>query len=99
MTEDVLERYEDLLILAVFGEVNAHSFQAISGEERNKGGIFLFHLISDILKGLPHGILDHLLFGLLDLLESLVEVGENLGEEGRVGLVERLFDGHDALLI
>lgn len=99
MTEGVLKRYEDFLILTMLGEVNAHSFQAVSGEERNERGIFLFHLISDILKGLPHGILDHFFLGLLDLLEPLVEVGENLRDEGRVGLIERLFDSHDALLI
>lgn len=82
MTEEVLERYEYFLILTMFGEVNAHSFQAISGEEWNERGIFLFHLVSDILKGLPHGVLDHLFLGLLNLLEALVEVGEDLREEG-----------------
>jgi hypothetical protein len=83
----------------VFGKVDAHAFKAVSGQERDERRVFLFHLIGDVLKRLPHGVLDHLLFGFLDLLEAFVEVGEDFREEGGVGLIKRLFDSHDAFLV
>jgi hypothetical protein len=95
----VLEGDEDLLVLAVFGEVDAHAFESVGSEKRYEAGVLLFHLVGDVLKTFAHGVFDHLLLGFLDLLEAFVEVLENLREEGRSRLIEGLFDGCDPLLV
>jgi hypothetical protein len=84
----LLKGYKDIRILTVLGEINAHALEAISSEERDQRGVLLFHDIRDVFKGFAHGVLDHLLLGLLHLLEPLIEVGKHLRKEGRVRLVE-----------
>lgn len=78
----VLEGYEYILVFAVLGEVDAHALESVGGEQGYEGGVFFFHLVGDIFEGFAHGVLDHLLLGLLHLLEALVEVGEHLRQEG-----------------
>lgn len=68
----VLEGDEYFLVLAVFGEVDAHALKAVSGEEGDEGGVVLLHLVSDELERLPHRVLYHLLLRLLHLLEPPV---------------------------
>jgi hypothetical protein len=84
----VLKRDEDILVFAVFGEVDAHAFESVSGEERDERGIFLFHLISDEFKALSHRVLYHLLLRLLHLLETLVQIREHLRQERRVRFIK-----------
>jgi hypothetical protein len=95
----VLEGDEYFLVLAVFGEVDAHALKAVSGEEGDEGGVVLLHLVSDELERLPHRVLYHLLLRLLHLLEPPVQVAEHLTHKYRVGLLKRLLHCHYPLLV
>ena len=68
----VLEGYKYILVLAVLGEVDAHALESVGGEQGYERGVLFFQLVCDVFEGFAHGVLDHLLFGLLHLLEALV---------------------------
>lgn len=83
----------------MFSEVDAHAFESVSSEEGDEWRVVLLHLVSDELKGLPHGVLYHLLLGLLHLLEPLVEVAEHLRQKHRVRFLKRLLHCHYPFLV
>lgn len=80
-------------------KVNAHTLESISGQQRYQRRILFFHLVSYVFEGFSHRVFNHLLLGLLNLLEPLIEIGENLRKKRRVRLVKGLFDRHDPLLV
>jgi hypothetical protein len=89
----ILEGDKYLIVLAVFGKVDAHALEAVSGEQGNERRIILLHLVSNEFEGLPHSIFYHLLFGLLDLFKPLIEVAEYLREEGQIAFLEGCLHG------
>lgn len=77
----LLKRDIDLLIITVLSKVDAHAFKSISCQDWDQTGVFFLELICDVFEGFSHGVLDHLFFSLLDLLEPFVEVVKHLHQE------------------
>lgn len=80
-------------------KVDTHSFESISGQERNQTWVLFFQLVCNVFERLPHSILDHLFLSLLDLLESLVEISKDLAQEGRTGLLYLLANRSYSFLV
>ena len=71
-------------------KVNTHSLEAIGCEKRNQTWVFFLELLSDVFKGLTHGVFDHLFFCFLDFFESFVEIVKDLYEKRRSCTLELL---------
>jgi len=99
MIRGLLERDVNLIIIAVFSEINAHTFKAISSKQRNERRILFFELVSDVFEGFSHCVFNHFFFGLLDFFKSPIEVIKDLTNKGRSLALKFLPHSSNPLLI
>ena len=95
----VLERDGNLLVFRVFGKINAHALNSVVGQDGDEAWVFLFHLISDELERLPHGVLNHFLLSFFGFFKTIVKILKYLGHKCLARILHLLSHSLDSILL